>query len=63
MLTATDIECDVQREFLHCSECGELVHTKPAEGVPAQALRACDKCDAVFFMDLNANPIYEKPDE
>lgn len=61
--SASDLERDAQREFLLCPECGKWVHTKPAEGVPAQALRACDECDAVFFMDLNAKPIYTKPEE
>jgi hypothetical protein len=40
-------------ELLLCPECREHVHTSPAEGVPNQALRACNRCDAVFFMDLD----------
>jgi len=60
-LSASMMERRIQREWLLCPECGEWVHTKPAESVPAQTLRACDSCDAVFFMDLNEEPRYEKP--
>ena len=49
---------NVSREVLSCPECEKSAHTLPAEGVPNQALRACDDCDAVFFMDLNARPVY-----
>lgn len=61
-MDANWLERGLQREWLLCPECGEWVHTKPAESVPAQSLRACDNCDAVFFMDLNSEPIYEKPE-
>jgi hypothetical protein len=60
-LNANQLEADIQREFLSCPECKEWVHTKPAEGVPAQSLRACDNCDAVFYMDLNEKPMYQPP--
>lgn len=48
---ADAVEAELQRELMTCPECGQLVYTKPAEGVPAQLLRACNDCDAVFFMD------------
>lgn len=58
MLTAKRLEQDLQREFLLCPECGEDVHTTAAEGVPAQSLRACHCCGAVFFADLDSAPRY-----
>lgn len=54
---ADDIERALQQELMRCPECGELVYTKPAEGVPAQLLRACDECDAVWFMDHEEVPL------
>jgi hypothetical protein len=53
-----DLEDDLQRELMHCPECGKNVHTKPAEGVPAQALRVGD-CGDVFWMDLESEPEYD----
>lgn len=52
-----DIEDELQRELMTCPECGNEVHTKPAEGVPAQALRVGD-CGDVFYMDLESEPHY-----
>jgi hypothetical protein len=57
----TQLEADCRREWLWCPECKQWVRTVAAEGVPAQALRACKECDAVFWLDLNATPIYKKP--
>lgn len=57
--SAEDLEADVQRELLRCPGCPQDVHTKPAEGIPAQALRACDQCDHVFFQDLDQPPRYD----
>lgn len=37
---------------MECPECGETVRTVPAEGVPDQTLRACPKCDAVFWQEI-----------
>lgn len=55
--TADAIERNLQRELMRCPECEELVYTKPAEGVPAQLLRACNDCDAVFMMDYEEVPL------
>jgi hypothetical protein len=63
MATATSLEADLQCELMHCAECEQDVHTKPAEGIPAQSLRACDNCDAVWFMDLNTAPRYDNGEE
>lgn len=55
-LKASQIEADLQRELMGCPECGKDVFTTAAEGIPAQALRACRKCGATFFMDLESTP-------
>jgi hypothetical protein len=48
----------VASELLECPGCNKLVHTAPAEKVPAQALRVCLECEEVFFMDLSKDPVY-----
>lgn len=55
--SATDLERWVRQELVLCPECGELVCTVPAEGVPAQQLRGCP-CGAVFGMDMYSVPRY-----
>jgi len=54
--TISQIEADLQKELLRCSECQLLTRTLPAENVPAQALRYGIRCEHVFFMELPAYP-------
>ena len=42
---------------VECPECGRQVLTSGAERVPAQSLRACNGCDAVFAIDWESTPI------
>lgn len=55
--SADSIEAELQRELMRCPECEQLVYTKPAEGVPAQLLRGCNNCGAVFMMDHEEVPL------
>lgn len=52
-----DLEALVHAEIMKCPGCKKMVHTYPAEGVPAQSLRACN-CGEVFAMDFNHDPVY-----
>jgi hypothetical protein len=54
------LELCLQAELMECPSCEAMVHTVAAEGVPAQALRACKECGEFFYMDLESNPIYEE---
>lgn len=54
-----DLERNLQREWMLCPECGQEVHTVPAEGVDAQALRL-GTCGDVFFMDMDTKPKYAR---
>lgn len=54
---AMNLEKELQKEFFVCPECGEDVHTKAAENVPAQQLRY-GSCGHTFFMDLYSIPRY-----
>jgi uncharacterized Zn finger protein len=59
-MTTAEIEADLRREYLACPGCAQDVHTVAAEGVPAQALRACRGCGHVFFMNTTSRPRYTK---
>jgi uncharacterized Zn finger protein len=58
-MTIGELERSIQRELMTCPECLKDVHTVAAEGVPAQSLRGCMECGAVFYMDLYSTPRYE----
>lgn len=57
-MTIEQLERDLQRELMDCTDCQQLVHTLPAENVPAQSLRYGVECGHVFFMDLFSTPVY-----
>ena len=51
-ITISEIEAELQIELLTCSECHIPTRTRPAENVPAQALRYGINCEHVFCMEL-----------
>ena len=60
-MSTSEIEHELQKEFMVCPVCAEPVQTVCAEGVPAQQLRA-GSCGHAFFMDLESAPHYS-PEE
>ena len=64
-ITVSQIEAELQTEFLTCSEGHIPTRTLPAENIPAQALRYGIHCGHVFYIELPplhlSNAFYPRP--